>query len=114
MHFINDCDILYLLRLYHNPLWYLSKAVQCANTGRFFRTNISFSWCIMSIISEKENIMEHNFKPKANWNNYPKIEKCTSFGDTNNSKLDISIDDVDQSTIILDCNNKSICIDRPV
>lgn len=58
--------------------------------------------------------MEHNFKPKANWNTYPQIEKCINFGDTNNSKLNISIDDVDQSTITLDRNNKSICIDRPV
>lgn len=58
--------------------------------------------------------MEHSFKSKADWDNYPSIEKYTSLGDTNNNKLDIAIDDIDQRVITLNCDSKSICIDRTV
>ena len=36
--------------------------------------------------------MECNYKP-IDWSNYPPIEKRISFGDTNDNKLDIAIDE---------------------
>lgn len=38
--------------------------------------------------------MEHNCK-YVDWSNYPPLEKCTSFHDINNNKLDIAINDID-------------------
>lgn len=36
--------------------------------------------------------MEYNYKP-VDWSNYPPIEKYTSFGDANDNKLDVAIDE---------------------
>ena len=30
-------------------------------------------------------------KSKVNWEDYPKIEKCTDMGDTNGNKMDIEV-----------------------
>lgn len=67
----------------------------------------------MSIISERRNIIKRNHMP-IDGSNCPPIEECTSFGDTNNNKLDIAIDDINQRMITLNGDNKSICIDRTV
>lgn len=45
--------------------------------------------------------MKRNHMP-IEWSNCPPIEECTSFGDTNGNKLDITIDNIDQRVIALD------------
>lgn len=34
---------------------------------------------------------EEERKSKVNWEDYPKIEKCTDMGDTNGNKMDIEV-----------------------
>lgn len=39
-------------------------------------------------------------KSKVNWEDYPKIEKCTDMGDTNRNKMDIEVKGTEGRTII--------------
>lgn len=57
--------------------------------------------------------MERKHKP-IDWSNFPPIEKCTSFGDTNNNALDISIDDIDSRVVKLNHDSECICVDGTV
>lgn len=45
--------------------------------------------------------MERNYKP-IDWSNFPPIEKCTSFGDTNGNHVDIAMPNIDERVITLD------------
>lgn len=55
--------------------------------------------------------MECNYKP-IDWSNYPPIEKRISFGDTNDNKLDIAIDErvvtLDTSKLAASISEKAI------
>lgn len=46
--------------------------------------------------SEKEDAMNRNYKP-VDWSNFPPVEERTNFGDTNDNKLDVAIDEYEQA-----------------